>query len=344
MSKKIWNLAIVGGSGMAKGHAKGVVAAENARLYAFCDIDPERLESCKADFGEDGIKYVTDYRDLVNDPELDAVVLVTPDQVHKEQTVAFLRAGKAVLCEKPMALTMEECQEMMRVEKETNGKLMIGQICRCTPGFVAAKKLIDEGRIGELTFVESEYAHNYAKARGHRDWRVTPERAGFLGGGCHAVDLLRWIAGDPTEVHAYANHKSLTDWPTDDTTISIMKFPNNVIGKVFVSTGCKRNYTMRSVFYGTKGTIICDNKTPYIQLFEDNEELGKKFSDAPQEIPVVLADHNTLAEIKDFVDALDSGSAMPVSSSEGAYTVAVCCAALESVKNDCAVKVKYPEV
>ena len=329
---------------MAKGHAKGVLAAECATLAAMCDIDPERLQGLKDEFGEDGIKYCTDYMDLVRDPDIDAVVLVTPDQVHMEQTVNLLKAGKAVLCEKPMALTMEECQEMMRVEKETGGKLMVGQIARCTPGFIAAKKLIDEGRIGELTFVESEYAHNYTNARGHKDWRVTPERAGFLGGGCHAVDLLRWIAGDPTEVHAYANHKSLVDWPTDDTTIAIMKFPNNVIGKVFVSTGCKRNYTMRSVFYGTKGTIICDNKTPYIQLFEDNAELGKKFSDAPQEIPVSLADHNATAEIRDFVEALKSGGKIPVSSSEGAYTVAVCCAALESVATDSAVKIKYPEV
>ena len=101
---------------------------------------------------------------------------------------------------------------------------------------------------------------------------------------------------------------------------------------------------MRSVFYGTKGTIICDNKTPYIQLFEDNEELGKKFSDAPQEIPVTLADHNTIEEIRVFVDALKSGGKMPVSSAEGAYTVAVCCAALESVKIDAPVKVKYPKV
>ena len=329
---------------MAKGHAKGVLAAECATLAAMCDIDPERLQGLKDEFGEDGIKYCTDYMDLVRDPDIDAVVLVTPDQVHMEQTVNLLKAGKAVLCEKPMALTMEECQEMMRVEKETGGKLMVGQIARCTPGFIAAKKLIDEGRIGELTFVESEYAHNYTNARGHKDWRVTPERAGFLGGGCHAVDLLRWIAGDPTEVHAYANHKSLVDWPTDDTTIAIMKFPNNVIGKVFVSTGCKRNYTMRSVFYGTKGTIICDNKTPYIQLFEDNAELGKKFSDAPQEIPVTLADHNTIEEIRVFAESVLAGGKMPISSSEGAYTVAVCCAALESVATDSAVKIKYPEV
>ena len=342
MSEKNLKLAVVGCSGMAKKHMEGIVATAGAELYALCDTAPERLAEMGELFGCK--KLVADYRDLVSDPELDAVVLVTPDQVHCEMTCAFLRAGKAVMCEKPMALTMEECQEMMRVEHETNGKLMVGQICRCTPGFAMAKALVDEGRIGELMFVESEYAHNYAKARGYNDWRVTPEREGFLGGGCHAVDLLRWIAGDPTEVYALANHKSLVDWPTDDTTIAVLKFPNDVIGKVFVSTGCKRNYTMRSVFYGTKGTIICDNTSPTIQLFETNEALGTKYSGDPQQLPVVINNHNATEEIRMFVEALVKGDKMPISSAEGAYTVAVCRAALTSVKSGKPEEVKYPKV
>lgn len=341
MSAKILNIAVVGCSGMAKKHMEGIVATEGAALYALCDTAPERLSEMGTLFGCQ--RLTADYKELVSDPVLDAVVLVTPDQVHCEMVCAFLRAGKAVLCEKPMALTMEECQEMMRVERETNGKLMVGQICRCTPGFAMAKALVDEGRIGELMFVESEYAHNYEKARGYNDWRVTPERAGFLGGGCHAVDLLRWIAGNPTEIYALANHKSLLDWPTDDTTVAIMKFPENVIGKVFVSTGCRRNYTMRSVFYGTKGTIICDNTSPTIQLFETNEALGTKYSGAPQELPVVINNHNATEEIRWFVEALVKGDPMPIPSLEGANTVAVCCAALESVRVGKPVNINYPK-
>ena len=142
MSKKNINIAVVGCSGMAKRHMEGVVAAEGATLYALCDTAPERLAEMGEYFGCE--RLTADYRELVADPNVDAVVLVTPDQVHCEMTCAFLRAGKAVMCEKPMALTMEECREMMRVEKETNGKLMVGQICRCTPGFAMAKALVEE--------------------------------------------------------------------------------------------------------------------------------------------------------------------------------------------------------
>lgn len=339
VSKNKLNIAVIGCSTMAKLHMRGILENDGANLYAICDTAPEQLKAAQ---DEVGCKYaVSDYRELVNDPALDAVVIVTPDQVHLEMTAAFLRAGKDVLCEKPMALNLEECEQMMRVERETGRMLMIGQICRCTPGFVKAKELIDEGRIGELVFIESEYAHNYNSARGYNDWRVCPERHGFIGGGCHAVDLLRWIAGDPTEVYAHANHKIMLDWPTDDTVIAIYKFPNNVMGKVFSSIGAKRNYTMRSVFYGTKGSIICDNTSPTLSLFEEDSDVGFH---TPQIIPIEINNHNATEEISTFVNALINGESAPVSSMEGASTVAVCCATVESTRVGKPVEIKYPKV
>lgn len=343
MSKNMLNIAVIGcGPGMAALHMEGVVANEKARLYAICDTDEQRLQDRKQQFGVEIA--VTDYKKLVEDPKVDAVVIVTPDQLHLEMTVAFLRAGKDVLCEKPMALNVADCEEMLRVEKETGRKLMIGQICRCTPAFVQAKELIEAGRIGELFFVESEYAHNYIKARGFNDWRVVPQRHGFIGGGCHAVDLLRWIAGDPTEVYAYSSHKCLTDWPTDDSTIAIYKFPNNVAGKVFVSTGCMRNYTMRSVFYGTKGTIICDNKSETMQLFEHEDPQSTSDFTVPKELPVMINNHNATEEIRIFVEALYADEPMPVSAMEGASSVAVACATIEAAAKGVPVQIKYPVV
>ena len=339
MSKNNLNIAVIGCSSMARLHMKGVLAREGANLYAICDTDPEILANAQEEVHAE--KTCNHYTELVNDPAVDAVVVVTPDPLHLEMVVAFLKAGKAVLCEKPLALNVEECVEMMRVEKETNGMLMVGQICRCTPGFIKAKELIDAGRIGELTFVESEYAHNYTHARGHNDWRVIPERHIVIGGGCHPIDLLRWIAGDPTEVYGYSNHKSLLDWPTDDTTIAIYKFPNNVMGKVFVSSGCKRDYTMRTVLYGTMGTIICDNTSPYLTLFEDSENTNYHEG---QKIDVDINNHNATAEIDAFVTALLAKEPMPVSSMEGAKTVVVACATVQAMNEGKPVQIVYPEV
>lgn len=338
------NIAVIGTSGMAQTHMRGVNLCENANLYAICDIHQERLDACLKDFPAE--KSCTDYRDLVNDPKVDAAIIVTPDYFHKEMTCAFLRAGKAVMCEKPMALKLEECEDMLRCEKETGGKLMIGQICRCTPGFKLAKEIVDAGRIGELYFVESEYAHNYDHARGVDDWRVTPERNGFIGGGCHAVDLVRWIAGDPIEVTALSNHKCLTDWPANDATIALYKFPNNVMGKVFASIGCHRNYTMRSVFYGTRGTIICDNTSPSIQLFTMDEphEDGKIDYTKPHILPVDINNHNATLEVANFVDAVINDKPMPVSAMEGASTIAVAVYTVRSAEEGKTLTIKYPEI
>ena len=247
---------------------------KQADLVAICDIDLDKAKKVASDFNVEHV--YADYHDLLNREDIDAVVICTPDQLHREMTVAALEAGKHVLCEKPMALTREDCAAMVAAGKKSDKKLMIGQICRYTPGFKLAKELIDRGEIGELFYVESEYAHDYSKIlRDVHAWRADPLRHGYLGGGCHAVDLLRWIAGDPYEVMAYANRKMLTFLPTDDCTISIMKLPNDVIGKVFVSIGCKRDYTMRSVFYGSKGTIIADNTTPHLTVFKDAVAPGR---------------------------------------------------------------------
>lgn len=339
MTKKL-NIVVIGCSGMAKRHMQGVVE-NGANLYGICDVTEERIAPRKEEFGD--VKTTTDYRDFVNDKNVDAAVIVTPDKLHRQMTVDFLMAGKDVLCEKPMALTLKECQDMIDAERKSGRRLMIGQVCRCTPAFIMTKNLIDEGRIGELFFVESEYAHDYAVSRGADDWRVDPDRHGIIGGGCHAIDLLRWITGDPTEVYALSNHKCLTDWPVDDCTVALFKFPNDVKGKVFTSIGCKRDYTMRSVFYGTKGTIICDNTSDRIWLYEDGEkrEDGKCRYTHATELPVEVNNHNITAEIDAFVKALNSGAKMPVSSKEGANTVAVCCACVESSKKEMPIKIEY---
>jgi predicted dinucleotide-utilizing enzyme len=105
--KTKWNIAIIGCSDMGKQHIEGLLKNEKAVLYALCDSAPERVKAAAEEFKPEIA--VTDYRELVNDPKLDAVILVVPDQIHLELTEAFLRAGKAVLCEKPMALSLEEC-------------------------------------------------------------------------------------------------------------------------------------------------------------------------------------------------------------------------------------------
>ena len=346
--EKIINVGVISCSNMAKGHMRGVIRHPHAELVAICDIDVEKLNATGDAFNIE--RRYTDYKELLAQPDIDAVIIVTPDREHKDMAIAALEAGKHVLCEKPLALTREECVEIAEAVKKSDKKFMVGQICRYTPAFKAAKEIIDRGDIGELMFVESEYAHDYEKILKPGNWRWDPLRNGVVGGGCHAVDLLRWVAGDPEEVQAYSNHKIFDpDLPYDDTTIAIMKFPNNVIGKVFVSVACKRNYTMRSLFYGTKGTIICDNKSDKFQLYrttingvtEPILNPSKMNSEIPVDIPVAINNHNASAEFEEFASIILNDKEVTTTVYEGAKTVAACFAIVESAETGKVVKPDY---
>ena len=336
---------IIGIKGFGAFHMRAVLANEEAELAAVCDIDEQAAQEAAEKYGI--AKYYGNYRDLIADNNVDAVIIATPDQIHCEMTVAALEAGKHVLCEKPLALHNDDCAKMLAAAKRCNRYLMVGQECRCAPAFILAKEIYESGALGELFFVESEYAHDYSQMPPH--WRMDKEnpRHPVTGGGCHAIDLLRWFAGNPIEAFGYSNHKSLSaDWPCDDSAVGVFKFENNVMGKVFVSTGCKRNYTMRTVIYGTKGTIVCDNTSPtltlYLEEFEGKSKLyGKEMKNIGLQIPVDIDNHNVAMEADEFCKVIRGEKALEIGGIEGAATVAAAEAIIESARIGEPVRIDY---
>ncbi len=322
--------AAVIGLGMGKKHLEAYLNNPNVEVAAICDSNKKILKKAQNEYH---ISVTAEnYAEIISRQNIDLVSIASPDHCHKEQCLAALTAGKYVLCEKPLALTEKDCNEIITAAHQAKSKFMVGQICRYTPAFKLARKIITENGIGELFFVESEYCHNYGNAAGVDQWRKskTHLRHPFLGGACHAVDLLRWIGGEVTEVFAYSSHKTMPDWPVDDFTIALTKHENNVIGKVTCSIGCVRPYTMRSVFYGSRGTIICDNETPVIKLCNQSFSLEKNFNFAS--IPVEVCSHNIDLEIAEFVNAVINDKPVFPGPEEGAKTVSVCLAAVASAK------------
>ncbi len=321
------------GLGMGALHLKGAIEG-GAEIALICDSNPEKLKKVGDEQGIPEERRTGNWLDIVNNKEINAVIIATPDQQHREQIETLLAAGKHIMCEKPLALTREDINAIVKaVNAHPECKFMIGQICRFTPSFVKAKELIDAGRLGEIYFVESEYAHDYLHLYEENpgNWRQDPIRHGVVGGGCHAVDLLRWLVGeDPNEVFAYGNHKLLTEHiPYDDATVSLLKFPGNIMGKVFVSTGCKRAYTMRTCIYGTKGTIVMDNSSPTFDFWEADEN-GHGAGSKPQVIEIEVNNHNAIREFASFQESLLSGTPITMTVEEGAKTVAACLAIVES--------------
>ena len=350
MEKKL-RVAVIGVSleGIGNSQSRSVIANNETELAVICEVNEEWAKNRSALYG---VPYCTDYHELLDRDDIDIAIICSPDNLHAQMVSDFLHAGKHVLCEKPLALTKEDCQLILDADRETAPKLMVGQVCRKTPSFVKAKQIVDEGVIGDLVYIESEYSHNYTNMPIH--WRNSYEipRHPFTGGACHSVDLLRWFAGNPTEVFAYGNHKLLPAeyGPCDDTMCSLMKFPNGVVGRVFVSIGCQSPGTgIRTLLYGTKGTIIMSAGDRHITLyladfgFEKSDKIlgtSQLYKNGIQ-IPVAIGSHNTAAELAEFVDIIKNDKEVAVSAREGADTVAVCVAAIRSTETGLPVNVEY---
>jgi len=326
--KKV-RFAVVGVQGLGTAHMTGIRNnSDLAELVAICDNQENILTLRGKEYNVQ--RQYTDFYEMLSDGGFDCVILCTPDQIHREHAVAALEAGYHVLCEKPLAQTVEDCNAIVAAADHSGMKCMTGQVCRKAPGFVKAKELVDAGEIGELFYVESEYAHDYQYLEPL--WRKDPVnlRHSIVGGGCHAIDLLRWIAGNPSKVMALANRKVLTDWPVDDCTIAILQFPNQVVGKIFCGIGVKRDYTMRTCLYGTKGTIICDNTSPEITLYRHAVTDNGTHLYPAEKIPVNIANHNVGAEIRDMCEAILNDAQLECDAREGSNTVMVGLAAVES--------------
>ena len=181
-------------------HIPAYMANPDAEIRFFCDIIPERAEAAVQKYGC-GIA-VTDYREVLADPEVDAVSVCTPNAAHKTIAVDAMRAGKDVLCEKPSARTLDEAMEMLRVHRETGRILNIGVVNRFNDNVRLIKKFVDEGKLGEVY-------HVYVSFRAHRSIPglggafTTKAIAGggaLIDWGVHFLDIVMFCLGDPKPV------------------------------------------------------------------------------------------------------------------------------------------------
>ena len=191
-------VAVIGCGSIANGaHIPAYMKNENAEILYFCDIRPERAEKAVADYGCG--KAVTDYHEVLADPEVEAVSVCTPNNVHPTITIDCLRAGKHVLCEKPAARTYAEALEMQKVQHETGKILNIGVVNRFNDHVNLIKKIIDDGKLGNIH-------HVYISFRSHRSIPglggafTTKAIAGggaLIDWGVHFLDIVMYCCGDP---------------------------------------------------------------------------------------------------------------------------------------------------
>ena len=322
-------VGIIGLGYAGRQHLDAWLQNPEAEVKVICDQN-EAIARPPAE--EHNLKYVKDYTELVRDKEIDAVSICTPDYMHAEQALAAVQSGKHVFCEKPLATNVLDCQRIVEAVDKSKVKFLTGQVLRFAPFFQSLKSIYTSGMLGEAFFAESDYIHDLRPFLS--GWRCGAGTAGdlTLSGGCHPVDLLRWIVGEIDEVYANSNKLALKEAPFPaDNILLTLKFRNGATGKVQITTGCRRPYALNLSVYGTKGTLM-NNKlyTEDIRLLEDFIDLP-----LPQKAQYQYYDK----EIEELVSAIKEDREPSVSALEGARTVAVCQAGIESAARNCPVKV-----
>ena len=190
-----FKVGIIGCGGIANGkHLPALKKLACAEIVAFCDLIPERAEKAAREYGTPDARCYTDYRELLRDARVDNVRILTPNRWHAQMTIDALRAGKHVLCEKPMATTYEEARAMVRAQKETGKLLTVGYQHKFDPDVRYARLEAETGRFGELYFAKT----GVVRRRGVPTWGVFTQKAEQGGGslidiGTHALDVTLYL-------------------------------------------------------------------------------------------------------------------------------------------------------
>ncbi|NPV08033.1 MAG: Gfo/Idh/MocA family oxidoreductase [Anaerolineae bacterium] len=317
-------IGVIGCGAIAQeAHLPNYASHPQARLVAVADVDPDRAQEVAVRFGVPHV--YSDYAELLARDDIQAVSVCTPNYLHAEQTIAAAAAGKHVLCEKPMAVTLEEADEMIAAADKAGVQLMVGFTHRFYPFNQKARDLIAEGAIGKPYTVRVRFAHRgpYTSWSAKSDWFFDPERAGggaVLDMGIHALDIARFVLGQEIRTVS-ANLATLNhDIKAEDTAVISLEFADGTLG--YIETGWHSHPGPLGLeIYGARGTIIVDYRTP-LRLWTEGEDW--------QEITDFPLGGGWPAEVHYFVDALVAGRAVSPDGHDGLTSVRAALAAYDS--------------
>ena len=197
------------------------------------------------------------YPEIFDDKSIDLISIHTSDNRHKEPFIRAVESGFHVFVEKPMADKEEDILQMAKCAARGDKVYAVGHVLRFDEYFQGVKKIISDGILGDIFYVECDYIHDLRYQAELEAWKLTDEIP-VLGGGCHPIDLLRWYAGDIAEVASFSNKIAFQAMKHDSSMVTILKFKSGCIGKVTSLYGCVSQMPERYNLnvYGTKGTIV----------------------------------------------------------------------------------------
>ena len=273
------------------------------------------------------------FEELVNLPDVDIVVIASPSDLHADQILVAMDAGKHILAEKPVVTTPEDCRRVVEAAGKSDRKIQVGQICRFSPYFNVAKDLHADGKLGDPSWVEGTYIHRVVPPL--KSWWAdsAPGSLATLGGGSHPLDLMRWIVGEVDEViSASASNQILGHVGVCDCVTADLRFEAGCLGRLFVTMGAVRPYSIDITIYGTRGTVMND------KVFFESYPVERGFETIPVEYK---EEHPYFPEEQaDLIDAIENDRDPLVTLKDGARTAMACLAVVEAIQTGGKVEVE----
>ena len=319
--------ALVGCGRIAQRHAEHI--NNNGQLVAVCDIVKAKADALASKYGAVSYTNISDL--LQNEKDIDVMSICSPNGLHATHTIQALRAGYHVLCEKPMAINVHDCGEMIKEAEKANKRLFAIKQNRFNPPVAAVKDAIDKGILGKIYSVQLSCFWNRNPDYYENSWKGTKD----LDGGTlytqfsHFIDLLYWMVGDVKRAFALTGnfaHKDIIEF--EDTGAITVEFYNGAIGTInYTVNSYNKNMEGSLTIFAEKGTVKIGGQ--YLNELEYQNIEGFEFKDLPVGNTAnnygnyigSMSNHDKIYE--NLVDVLLNGSSISANSFEGLKTVEI---------------------
>ncbi|MEL1133793.1 Gfo/Idh/MocA family oxidoreductase [Desulfitobacterium sp. THU1] len=318
--QKKMRFAIIGCGRIAPKHAESILALEEAELVAVCDVVPEKAQAFADKYGAKPYLF---YEEMLEKEEIDVVTIATESDLHAPIGITCAKAGKHVMVEKPMAMTLESADELIRTCHEAGVKLSVIHQNRYNKSIKLMRQALEEGRFGKLT-------HGQASVRWNRNdayysqapWRGTKLQDGgvLMNQSIHNIDLLQWTFGPVESVFGYTR-TALRKIEMEDVGVAVIKFKNGALGVIeAASTIYPKNIEETLNIFGETGSVmiggIAVNRVETWEFPDSDEEKQAIFAAQENDPPNVYGfGHREV--IKDMIDAVREDRTPSIPGEEG---------------------------
>jgi len=349
MEKKL-GFGIVGCGVVSSWHADAIRAIKEAELVAVSDVVEERARKMGEKYS---IDWYTDYHELIKREDIDVINICVPSGLRAEVSIPAAEAGKHIISEKPLEVTLDKADQIIETAQKNKVKLAVIFQSRFSEGAGLLRKALREQRLDKLVYGEASVkwyrTQEYYDSGGWRGtWKLDGGGA-LMNQGIHAVDFLQWVMGEVESLCAYSGLLAHERIEVEDTVAASLKFKNGALGNIIAMTSAYPGYSKRIEVYGTDGTVVLEDKDVVVWNFKEEREEDQKIKESiakkkPSEAKgassatagVTYEGHRR--QIADMIKAIKEDSQTLVNGEEGRKSLEIVLAIYESSKSGKPVK------